>query len=105
MFNIYDDVAIKDKETVTTYGLCKAKLQNKNNKCAVEKKLGFDYLIRTYLIADVDSDGLVDEETIRPFAEDEFEYFDVSTGKLKECQDDTTIIVKITEVIDTGLWD
>lgn len=104
MFNIYDDVAIIGKETVTTYGLCKAKLQNKNNKYAVEKKLGFDRLVRTYIIADVGSDGLIDEETIRPFAEDEFEYFDVSIGKLKQCQDDN-IIVGITEVIETGLWE
>ena len=103
--NIYDDVAIKDKETVTTYALCRVLIQNKNNDFAVNKKLGFDRLVKTCLIADLDVNGDVDTETIRPYADNEFAYLNLENEIFTEEEDPDLIIVKITEVIEIGIWE
>ena len=93
------------KETVTTYALCRVLLQNKNNDFAVSKKIGFDRLVKTCLIADLDVKGEVDTETIRPYADNEFAYLNLENEIFTEEEDSDLIIVKIVEIIETGLWE
>lgn len=91
------------KETVTTYALCRVLIQNKNND-AVNKKIGVDRLVKTCLIADLDVNGEVDTETIRPYADNEFAYLNLENEIFTEEEDSDLIIVKILDIIDTSLW-
>lgn len=93
------------KETVTTYALCRVLIQNKNNDFAVNKKIGVDRLVKTCLIADLDVNGEVVTETIRPYADNEFAYLNLENEIFTEEEDSDLIIVKVLDIIDTGIWE